>query len=57
MDRHRRPLTIAYIDVDNFKLINDRYGHPVGDEFLRVLGHEMAARLLRARFIDVRVLE
>lgn len=45
MMRHRRPLTIAYIDVDNFKLINDRYGHEAGDEFLTGLGRNMAARL------------
>jgi diguanylate cyclase (GGDEF)-like protein len=45
MVRHRRPLTIAYIDVDNFKLINDRYGHEAGDEFLTGLGRNMAARL------------
>jgi diguanylate cyclase (GGDEF)-like protein len=45
MARHRRPLTIAYVDVDNFKLINDRYGHEAGDEFLTGLGRNMAARL------------
>jgi predicted signal transduction protein with EAL and GGDEF domain len=45
MVRHRRPLTIAYIDVDNFKLMNDRYGHEAGDEFLTGLGRNMAARL------------
>jgi diguanylate cyclase (GGDEF)-like protein len=45
MARHRRPLTIAYVDVDNFKNINDHYGHVAGDEFLRGLGRQMAARL------------
>jgi diguanylate cyclase (GGDEF)-like protein len=29
------PFTIAYIDVDRFKLINDYCGHSMGDEFLR----------------------
>ncbi len=40
-ERHRRPFVLLLGDVDHFKLINDRFGHPVGDEVLR----EMATRL------------
>ena len=32
--RNKRPLTLAYIDLDNFKCVNDRYGHSRGDQLL-----------------------
>lgn len=35
--RYHRPISIAYLDVDDFKAINDRYGHNTGDRFLKTL--------------------
>ncbi|QFZ13528.1 MULTISPECIES: GGDEF domain-containing protein [Nostocaceae] len=48
--RHREPLTLAYVDVDNFKQINDQFGHGFGDRLLQIIAKSTTNTL---RKIDV----
>lgn len=43
--RHGHPLTLLAMDVDRFKAINDRYGHGVGDDYLRAFVKTIEAAL------------
>ncbi|MEO5335533.1 MAG: GGDEF domain-containing protein [Magnetospirillum sp. WYHS-4] len=44
-ERHDSPFAIAFFDLDNFKSINDRYGHEEGDAALRTLVNALRAKL------------
>lgn len=41
--RQDSPLTIAYLDLDNFKQANDRHGHIAGDGILQEIGRVLSA--------------
>jgi len=45
-DRYERPFSVAMIDVDHFKRLNDEHGHAAGDEALRTLVR-IVAKVLR----------
>jgi diguanylate cyclase (GGDEF)-like protein len=46
-ERRPDPQAILMIDIDHFKLLNDRYGHPVGDGCLREVARALQRALMR----------
>lgn len=47
----RQPFTLIYIDLDNFKPINDEYGHGVGDEVLKAFARRLRAAVREQDFV------
>ena len=45
--RYGTPVSLLMIDIDDFKGLNDAYGHPAGDEALRRLGRLLSEHLRR----------
>jgi diguanylate cyclase (GGDEF)-like protein len=43
--RYPHPITVVFIDIDNFKLVNDLFGHKMGDEVLRCIASELKSQL------------
>ena len=43
--RYPHPITLVYVDVDNFKLVNDLFGHKMGDDVLRCIATELRSQL------------
>ena len=51
--RYGEPLAVLLMDMNNFKQINDTYGHMVGDKFLSLVG-QVIARQIRSSDIAAR---
>ena len=52
--RTQKPLSLLLIDVDHFKKLNDRYGHPEGDECLKKIAQQLSTILRRSSDILAR---
>ena len=46
--RTAAPLSLLMIDLDHFKLVNDHYGHAVGDDYLRAVARTLEGAVGRA---------
>ncbi len=46
--RHRESLALLLIDMDDFKLVNDSFGHDAGDKLIKAVGDLLARSMRRA---------
>lgn len=49
--RHGKPVSVVMVDIDHFKSVNDRFGHPVGDRVIKAVAHLLRQRLRKTDVI------
>jgi len=49
--RYQRQLSVAILDIDDFKLVNDTFGHQAGDELLRTIGDTLVSQVREADMV------
>jgi diguanylate cyclase (GGDEF)-like protein len=53
-ERMKKPIALVMLDIDNFKLFNDEYGHQAGDDCLRAVAGQVARAAPRAADLAAR---
>jgi diguanylate cyclase (GGDEF)-like protein len=53
-ERMKKPMALVMLDIDNFKLYNDHYGHQAGDDCLRAVAGQVARAAPRASDLAAR---
>lgn len=54
LERHRRygrPLSVMFVDLNRFKVLNDQFGHDAGDQVLRTLGQLLQRQVRQSDYV------
>lgn len=52
LGRYGHPFLLVYVDLDNFKVLNDKWGHAAGDEALQLVAEAMRTALRTTDFVS-----
>lgn len=51
-NRYKRPFTLVYLDLDNFKDVNDKFGHAEGDELIKSIADELKRQIRKTDVVS-----